>query len=338
MGKSKKNKLIRLIAFVCAILLLSASVIVIFAEFTKSLRVRRVISSSDSEIALFSSNYLSLINNDNLNKRIQYVDSVSQGSNFDITICNYAQGNPTDVYEREIKYDLVARLVRVSGNTRTIINNGNDVDADLSVDISFEGSVITLSKNQLSYTFNNLGNHYSLPGLVSTTKIIKVDFDSSFNEETEIYLEIDAQLYPSSSAYLGIYDLNAYFNPMISSHSEVNSWSGEFNEREAITPDNLDGFNYVISGNGVGTITLRWDTRYVEMNQQFLTKYASIFNKDEHDNYIFIDGNTKYVSFDVDSSDIDRYDLQFYKTSLISSNYSTWNTVNSYITCRFDES
>ena len=92
--------------------------IAVSAEYTKSYRAKRVISATASNGILFSSNYLKEDSGE-LNFATIYInlaeaqDLTVDYFNTVITIANYAQGNPTRYYRREINYTLTTSIVKL---------------------------------------------------------------------------------------------------------------------------------------------------------------------------------------------------------------------------------
>ena len=304
---------------------------VVYAEYTKSTRAKRVIAAYSEEGMLFSSNYMSISSVGLLNKRILYVNDQSQRAGTEITVCNYVQGNTMDVYSKNILYDVVVKLVKVTGSERSDASY-SDVGEDLTVSVKYKnGTPITLSRDNLSHTFNNGGSHNVLTGYVATTDPIEVEFSSAFNTESNIYLEVQANLYPNAASYTGLSNLYAVFNPTLKNQDVPSIWSGEFNERKGESdplPYLLDGYNYIITGNGVGTVRLKWLTDVLSINDLFLVKNSLTPHTD---------GDYTYIDIPVDSSDIDRYDLQFYKKTTISSSIN-WATFEGYVITTFTPS
>lgn len=160
MGKGKQLNIRRVILFSSIILLVILFSVIGVAEYTKSSRGKRVIASMNAADVLFSSNYLSTFGpNAYSHKDYIYTGSEDLAGTATITVCNYAQGNPSHYYDRDISYKLKVRLV-----------------------LSPSGAMINATSSDIN--FGNYGEYYYQDG--SSYKKIKVFtlgmfYDSSHN-------------------------------------------------------------------------------------------------------------------------------------------------------------
>ena len=278
--------------------------IIVYAEFVKSSRAKRVIASYGDEGSMSSSNYL-VENGDpqtNVYRRVFYSVGEGMKASGDVTICNYAQGNPARTYENDISYVLSARFVTLGES------GGAYVKADATaanvgthtVKMTFKnGSAVTLSSSKLSHTFPAS----VLDRRMSSTDIVSLEFDENFHNAGALCLYLSAV--PTASQ-AGVHTLDAVCGVALNSGEARNAWEGEFNEKSMTgvpaQPD-YDGFNYLVTGMGRGVCTLSWDNRKLAISQVFLT---------ENSLTAVTSGTTTSVTFNVDSDVKDRYDLQFY--------------------------
>lgn len=125
------------------------------------------------------------------------------------------------------------------------------------------------------------------------------------------------------------------------------SWSGSIQEDlviidNAVTiPVDYDFYNYVISGSGVGSIDILWNSNYVEVNKFFLAevnKTPDIISasdttatSDKESTYGARYANWKRITISVDSTSQSRYEFQLYK---VIKNQGLV-TPSSYIACEF---
>ena len=289
-----------------AVLLIAG--VVVYAEYIKSSRAKRVITTRGEEGMLFSSNYLVMNSNTNSNiyKRILYTNSADSPVSGDITICNYPQGNSARKHESDIPYTLTARIVILSESNGTYVKT-NATAANVgehTITISLNGGTpVTLNSSNLSHTFT--GN--VLDHRVASTDICSVEFDADFINAGALCLYLCAT--PDNGAPGDVYTMDAVFSVSLSNAEARNIWEGYFNENNTTdAPDqpNFDGFNYVISGSGAGTCTLSWNNTKLEISQIFLnTAFSSPLTPT-------VSGSTSSVTFDVDSDVVARYDMQFY--------------------------
>ena len=276
-----KKRRTALIAAIMVILLVAG--VVVYAEYIKSSRAKRVLATRGDEGTLFSSNYLVPNTNTaaNIYKRVLYTNSDSSTVSGDVTICNYAQGNPTKKHENDIPYTLTARLVMLGES------NGAYVKTDASA--------------------SDVGAHWvklTLDHRASQTDKCHVEFDSDFINAPALCLYLCAT--PAAGAPADVGAMDAVFSVSLSNAEARNTWEGRFNENNMTgTPaqPEFDGFNYVISGTGAGTCVLTWDNTRLQISQVFLNKYNFTPT---------VSGGVSSVTFAVDSDDVARYDLQFY--------------------------
>lgn len=322
-----KSKTIIFISISLA-LLICLSLVFTYAEYTRSSRAKRVVATYDGAGFLFSSNYLSL-NSDvvnNVYRRMIYTQKATASATGEITICNYAQGNPTKVYDEDITYKLTAKLVIVyeeGGKTKKRDAEADEI-GDRWVKIKYktddDNETVTLNRTTAAYDEwdESTLDHRIASG---ATDICKVMFSPGFNdaEPKNLALYICAQ--PDDS--LGINPLDSTFVTGVS--SAASTWTGTFNENpsagELPKQNHYDGFNYVISGSGTGTFTLRWDNTVLQVSQIFLSKQGLTVTTTEGSNW-------SYIELEVNSNVIDRYELQFYYAPGASETITSWEDLN----------
>lgn len=294
------------IAVIMVLLLVAGAVV--YAEYIKSSRAKRVLATRGDEGMLFSSNYLVLNTRPDANifKRVFYTNVATDPVSGSVTICNYAQGNPSKRHETDIPYTLDARIVVLSETNGAYVKtnaSAADVGAHTVTITLNDGASVVLSASNLSHSFTgNLLDHR-----VSATDICSVQFDSDFINAGALCLYLCAT--PAAGAPSDVYPMDAVFTVSLSNSEAQNSWEGYFNENNTTdAPDqpNFDGFNYVISGSGAGNCTLSWDNTKLQISQVFLnTAFDSPLTPT-------VSGTTTTVSFSVDSDVVAHYDLQFY--------------------------
>lgn len=298
--KTKNKKRLNLWA-VLPIILLSAFVfgIAVYAAYTNQGSVKRVVSTQGMNGTPFSSNYLNLTPHTESSysiKNITFPENAARVS-FEINVCNYVHNNPSKYNENTINYTF----------SLTLLN------AD---DISLEGLSVTCEGN--SYSFNNgvcsIANQ-TLKGKLKSVNTYKITVPKSFLDT----VKIEAVAIPDSASYqfTGNYKLGRRF-AFTDKIESTNTWSGSFAET---TTEGYDGFNYILSGNGKGNITITWDAN-LEINNIFL-----------QENGITADGNS--ITLSINSDEKNRYDIQFYKTE--NGLYPDIDTVNRYVSISFTE-
>ena len=306
------------LAIVTGIVIFSVS----FAAYTKSSRAKRVVAPISDTGMLFSSNYLSLHTQGVINKRTLYTSTTTSVSSH-ISVCNYAQKNRTKVYDSDIVYNLSCKLVVVEGNEMRDATS-SDVASGLEVTISINDTTVTLNNSNLSGSINN----NRLSHINASMDVFNVAFSESFTDRTNPCLYINAT--PVGS-YSGIQALDGVFSPKTAVNSNAQRWNGHFNDEGAISetgeplPTAYDGFNYVINGSGAGTATLKWKTSAVVPNMTFTLGKT-----------ITVDGEFSKVTFNVDSNEIDTYEIQFFKVYETTDSFESWDIVNEYVEFIFE--
>lgn len=347
--KSTFNTRSKLIVAITAMILVVLSVItgiISFAEYTKSSRAKRVIATYDGVGMLFSSNYL--VQNSSLdptaavNRKRIYTTSTELSSFSNITVCNYAQGNPGKPNTKPITYVLSAKLVVVDGNVKR-----DAVAADLAA-----GMQATLRIGNVTKTFNasNLSDAFDARTLTANSAvnggasadIYEIVLSKQFNNaNNKVALYVAATPTPPID---GLTTIDAIFGSAVSAVSEQASWTGVFNEAGALdrtnatlpAPGDLDGFNYKISGSGAGTFKLSWNPALLTPNKDFIDEMRGNTPVGTET----VGGVTwNYIAFSVDSDVISRYDTQFYYAEGVAAagTVATWDDAASAVSYTYTE-
>ena len=263
--------------------------------------VKRVVTTQGGGGTAFSSNYLSLSSSDAYSiKNISFPESENAMS-FEITVCNYVQNDPSKVNDKDIVYTL----------TLTLLNNNNQ-----EITTEYSG----LAVNGIAYKGEITGQ--TLKGKTKSVNEYTVTVPKAFVEDG-VRMKAVAVPEEGSKGAVNNSTLGRIFVFSYAIDSAM-TWTGSFVET---TVEGYDGFNYVIKGQGKGTVTLTWQTSQLEMNKFFLDNYTN--------NVTRSDGK-KTLTLDVDSDIINRYDIQFYKVE--GGAYGTMEIVKEYVTFDFAKS
>ena len=298
--------------------LLLGAVAVTYGTYTNSQKAQRTIAAYDAGGDRFSSNYLNPYNylNPGLtydNVRTVYVANTAISPGTVVTVCNYQQGKQTRPNDQPITYTLTARLVKYDGSDplKYVAVDGEYVDGlneddltppdEYSVSVAKgDGTPVVLDSSNVSTTFSDC----SLAAGSAASDIFSLSFSPNFTEnQPNLYVELVAT--PSGGNYL---PLRGVFRTGIRLAGASNDWSGAFSDDDSNDPSAYDGLNYMISGVGSGTFTLKWNTEFVELSATSLLDLLAIEDATHTSN-----GYIHTVTFDVDSDTVPRYDLQFYK-------------------------
>ena len=307
------KKLYRIVlSIVLAFILLTLIGIGVYAAYTHSLHAQRTIAPYEVGIR-FSSNYLLKGNSKDNIKIVYTTDASENGINpaAVLTVCNYAQGKQTEPNPNNVTYTLTARFVK--------LDNGNYVAASAS-DVPDNSYVVTLKLGEETKTFNKstLSNSFTstIAGRRASADVYELIFTKNFaSVKPNLYLEVVAT--PTDN---GLPTLSAIFKADVKVEGENNSWSGTFSDDQtSIQPYEYDGYNYLVTGFGSGTITITWDSTKLEISYISLTELLAISG-------VTYDEANSSITFAVNSSDTNRYEIQFYKIDI--DNTVTWQNMN----------
>lgn len=299
--KLKRSWLAIWIAFAAAAL----STIGVLAAYTSVSSVKRVVSTQKGAGMLFSSNYLTIDEND-LPRMITF-SSMETSPCVTVNVCNYPQ-TMIKHNDKDITYTLTVELVDSSGNAVT--------SADYSVE--YGGEKKTFESNSkiefspLKLTADDFNKHEFV-----------LTFDKSQLTKSDIYMKVTAT--PTDQAELK--SLSAKLGVIYINDNTSATWTGTFIDN-ATSPKDLDGFNYRLSGSGEGTVTLTWNTNYVDISPWFKNTYKLTISKDS--------SGIATATLKVNSAEKNQYDIQFYRTNGINAN-EVWSDNGAHIKVGTDD-
>ncbi len=310
----KKGKWIRQSKAAAILLLAGAMLLAVygsFAAYTNFNSVKRVVSTGTQSDTMFGSNYLSLmgINDTNIPvKRISLAESNDEYT-FTVQVCNYVWGDPTLYNPKDIKYKVTAKLISMDGgnlpnNCTGIEMGGTHFDA---------GGALTLD-NQSLVTGSAQTQSYSI--------VIPKDL------KDKIKIQIEAVPESVSADAVNNQKLGAILS--FADYEATKNWTGHFidSKEKDKTPEQYDAYNYEISGNGAGTVTVTWPDSL--LLSEWVIKDGKQVEKDENNtsSYTFtVDGSTTAVQF------------QFYKNpAKLDALGKTWDALESSVKVTFTES
>ncbi|WP_377071651.1 hypothetical protein [Ruminococcus bicirculans (ex Wegman et al. 2014)] len=212
------------------------------------------------------------------------------------SVANLEMGN-IDVESgtyKDITYTLTVTLVDSSGNE---IGDG-DFD---KYSVIFDGVTKRFSADSKSISYQD--RVLSTGGFSYDDFIL--NFDKSQLTSSNVFMKLEAvptdpSDLPTLSAIIGV----SYVKPYSA------SWTGQFTDNTP-QPSDLDGFNYRLSGSGEGTVTLTWNTNYVDISPWFKNTYGLTILKDS--------SGIATATLKVNSAEKNQYDIQFYRTNGINS-------------------
>lgn len=312
-NKTKKIRKILLWALVVSLSVTALACSVSFALFTSSLQAQRTIAAYDTEGDRFSSNYLlDRVTKDNV--RTVFTTSLLSPASTVVTVCNYPQGHQTLTHPDDMSYTVTARLVRFDDSTET---KYFPVDAAYIASEGLTDYTVTITDDTTTYTLGSTTLSAVFSGTLISGGAQSDPFTFSFStgfaaDKPNLYLEIVAE--PNNNT---LPTLRGVFIPDLRAQGAADYWTGSFRDDSSLAPSAYDGFNYLVSGTGNGTVTLTWDDTKVILSDLSRSMLLSIAGASQ---------TGSSITFPVDSDIEARYDLQFYKVSITS---ETWVQMNS---------
>ena len=320
----KNNKTFRIVLFsVLALFLISMISIVVYAAYTHSLHAQRTIAPYGVGIR-FSSNYLVKGEASKNVNTVYTTDASANGTNpaAVVTVCNYAQGKQTEPNQNDINYVLSARLVKIVNGEYVAAASSDFLSNDDFITLKIGENIFNFSSSNsaITTTFNG-----TLVGRKANADVYELIFSKSFaTEKPNLYIELTAT--PDDRSLPVICGI---FNADVRTEGEAKSWSGGFSDDMTnYNPSDYDGYNYIITGFGSGQCSLSWDKSKVEINYISLSSLLSINGANLNE-----DNNQVTLTFNVNSNDINRYEIQFYKVDIDST--TTWEMMNEVISFNF---
>ncbi len=300
----KKGKWIRQSKAAAIFLLAGAMLLAIygsFAAYTNFNSVKRVVSTGTQSDTMFGSNYLTLMNLSDTSipvKRISLAESNGTYT-FTVQICNYVWGDPTLYNPKDITYKVTAKLISMDGGKLP----------DNCTDIKMKGQ--TFGKDGAL----TLGSQ-SLATGSAQTKSYSIVIPKELKDKIKI--QIEAAPESISADTVNNQKLGAILS--FADYEVTKNWTGHFIDSQTERkPDDYDAFNYEISGNGAGTVTVTWNDRLL------LSKWATN-DKQQNGSYTFnVDGSTTAIQF------------QFYKNPEKWSALEDWEALEKLVTVKFKE-
>ena len=303
--KKKTGKWIRQVRLAGILFIIGVLTLAIygsFAAYTSFNSVKRVVSTGTQSDTMFSSNYLSQLNLDDVNYPVKRISLAEKDGTctFTIQICNYVWGDSKRYNLNDITYKVTAQLYAMDGGKLP----DNITNIKMENNLFNENGTCTLGNQTLKTgSAKKNGYQFVIPaGLKDKVKIQVVAEPSEESRES-----VNRQ------------KLAAVFS--FADYEAVKSWTGQFLDSKTKDPDAYDAFNYEISGNGAGTVRMTWP----ESLQ--LSKWTTGGERGTNYYEFPVDGETTAVQF------------QFYRNPEELSELSgkSWEELEKLVTVTFTE-
>ena len=299
----KWTRQIRLAGILFVIGVLTLAIYGSFAAYTSFNSVKRVVSTGTQSDTMFSSNYLSQMNLDDESYPVKRISLAEKDGSctFTVQICNYVWGDETLYNPKDITYNLTAQLIAAAGGDlpdgiEEISIKGKEFGKDGSCSLDSQ-TLKSGSAKKLEYV---------------------VVFPSDLKDKVKI--EIKAEPNNNSKEAVNSQKLAAVLS--FADYKAVKGWTGHFLDSREETPDKYDAFNYEISGNGSGTVTVTLQ------DSLLMSAWADGVKQESKSNS---------YSFQVDSSSATAVQFQFYRNPSIPLDAKTWEEMEKLVTVSFAE-
>lgn len=207
--------------------------------YTNLNSVKRVVSTGTQSDTMFGSNYLSLVSSvdtDYSIKRISLDDSKEEMS-FTVVVSNYEWGDEKRYNPKDISYTVTAQLLSVDGGSLSEDISGIKINGN-----PFDKNGTCVLEGQTLPTGGACKNEYKFV-LPSTLK-------------NKIKIQMTAEALGDSVDAVNSKNLAAILS--FADYVTTKTWTGHFIDSTDKAPGEYDAFNYEISGNGAGTVTVTW--------------------------------------------------------------------------------
>ena len=216
-----------------------------FAAYTSFNSVKRVVSTDRRSDTMFGSNYLTLLNLTDNNYSIRRITLSEEDdkNTFTVKVCNYAWGDKSLYNTKDIMYTVQAKLIAMDG--------GN-----------LPESIAQIKINDTEFNANEFNANGECELTNQELKTGKAGentyrFELPAELKNKIEIQIVAEPTDESAEAVNSQKLAAVIS--FADYESVKSWTGHFlDSQTGRIPADYDAFNYEISGNGAGRVTMTW--------------------------------------------------------------------------------
>ena len=306
---------------IVAVALLS---VVVSAEYpgTNNYMKRVVVYDETSEM-MFSSNLLTLIDNDKIQYQPYYVRQltdydVENSYDVDVFFWNYDINGSGDYYKKDISYQLEVKIVDKNGNTVTGLGSNK------TIRFLKDNTVLHVFQNgDSSYEYSPSQLETLATGARSYNKYT-IQFSKNWDLTNDSDIRVQIKATPTSE-FTDLKPLAAAIGLKEESSSDVAGWKYYINEQRLSTtadPSAYDAYNLVLTGTGSSSIVIEWDPTKVAVNKDFYEHGGAFPYTADEVTYTQGGGTNGWdrLVINADSySDLrglrNRYDLQLYKVN-----------------------
>lgn len=289
-----------------------------FAAYTNFNSVKRVVSTKRQadDNTMFSSNYLSLMYPSDTCpvKRISLAENDDDNYIFTVLVCNYVWGDESLYNPKPIDYTLTAQLFSMDGGSLP-----QDCTGQNGIKLN------VLGNNAEPHTFDGNGactiSRQVLKSGNANQKSYQFIMPKALKDNVKI--QIKAEPTEDSMAAVNSQILGAVLS--FADYQVNKNWTGYFIDSQEKTPDQYDAFNYEISGNGAGTVTVTWSDKLL-LSQWAMKSDPTYDNSTSTYSYNFtVDDLTTVKQF------------QFYRNPEKLLDVKNWPDIEKLVTISFSE-
>lgn len=266
----RKGKWIRQSKAAAILLLAGAMLLAVygsFAAYTSFNSVKRVVATGARSDIMFGSNYLSLLNLNDGNYPVKRISLAENGGtcSFTVLVCNYVWGDESLYNPKEINYTVTMKLFSM---------DGGDLPSDVTaIKVNNQG-------------FDNGGNCILSSQKLSSGQAQRIEYKFEIPSSLKDKVRIQIVVEPDSVSQEAVNSQKLAAVLSFAEYEANKNWTGHFLDSQDRTPDDYDAFNYEISGNGAGTVTVTWQdslqlSKWVTSGKQVSSSCSYSFDVDD---------------------------------------------------------
>ncbi len=292
-----------------------------YGAYTNFNSVKRVVSTKrqDDDNTMFSSNYLSLMNSSDTcpAKRISLAEN-NENYTFTVLVCNHVWGDESLYNPKDIRYTLTANLLSMDGGS---LPQGCTGENGITLNV--------LGNNSVSYSFDKTGACTISNQVLQTGTAAQKSYQFIMPKALKDKVKIQIKAEPTNASMAAVN--NQILGAVLSfaDYQVIKNWTGHFidSKENGKAPGQYDAFNYEITGNGAGTVTVTWSDGLL------LSQWAVENGKEPTHNNT---DSTYSYEFTVDDSTTVKQ-FQFYRNPEKLLDGTDWTELEKLVTVSFSE-
>ncbi len=292
-----------------------------YGAYTNFNSVKRVVSTKrqDDDNTMFSSNYLSLMHSSDTcpAKRISLAEN-NEKYTFTVLVCNHVWGDESLYNPKSISYTLTANLLSMDGGS---LPQGCTGENGITLNV--------LGNNSVSYSFDKTGACTISNQVLQTGTAAQKSYQFIMPKALKDKVKIQIKAEPTNASMAAVN--NQILGAVLSfaDYQVIKNWTGHFidSKENGKAPGQYDAFNYEITGNGAGTVTVTWSDGLL------LSQWAVENGKEPTHNNT---DSTYSYEFTVDDSTTVKQ-FQFYRNPKKLLDGTDWTELEKLVTVSFSE-